>query len=82
MMRKVERSNWASSVVVVPKADGKLCLYGDYKMTINQETIDWLYPLPTAEDIFATLTGGEHFLIILYLIINTLKGLYEVLRLL
>ena len=61
MMRKVERSDWASPIVVVPKADGKLRLCGDYKVTINQETVDQPYPLPRAEDIFATLAGGEHF---------------------
>ena len=97
VMKKVERSDWASPIVVVPKADGKLRLCGDYKVTINQETVDQPYPLPTAEDIFTTLAGGEHFTKIdlsnayaqvgmeensrKFLTINTPKGLYEVLRL-
>ena len=33
VMRKVKSSDWALPIVVVPKADGKLHLCGDYKVT-------------------------------------------------
>lgn len=97
VLQKIEKSDWASPIVVVPKADGKLRLCGDYKVSINSEVVDQPYPLPTAEDIFATLAGGCSFSKIdlsnaylqvrvenksrKYLTINTVKGLYEVMRL-
>ena len=34
---------------------------GDYKVTVNKESIYDNYPIPRTEDIFATLSGGERF---------------------
>ena len=97
VIRKIERSDWASPIVVVPKGDGKLRLCGDYKVSINAKMVDQPYTLPTAEDIFATLAGGNKFTKIdlsqayaqvkvsetsrRYLTINTVKGIYEINRL-
>ena len=97
VIRRIEKSEWASPLVVVPKGKGQLRLCGDYKVTINSEVIDQPYTLPTAEDIFATLAGGSQFTKLdlsnayaqvkvdeksrQYLTINTVKGLYEVIRL-
>ena len=95
--RRIERSEWASPIVVVPKDNGQMRLCGDYKVTINSSVVDQPYTLPTAEDIFATLAGGSQFTKLdlsnayqqvvveeksrKYLTINTLQGLYEVTRL-
>lgn len=97
VIRRIEHSEWASPIVVVPKANGQLRLCGDYKVSINSAVIDQPYTLPTAEDIFATLAGGSQFTKLdlsdayaqvkvdeksrKYLTINTVKGLYEVVRL-
>ena len=35
VLKKIDFSDWASPVVVVPKKDGRLKLSGDYKVTIN-----------------------------------------------
>jgi hypothetical protein len=94
---KVESSEWASPVVVVPKANSQVRICGDYKVSINQLVEDQPYPLPTAEDIFSKLAGGKKFSKIdlssafqqlkvdetsrKYLTINTLQGLLQPTRL-
>ena len=94
---KVNQSEWAAPVVLVPKKDGSLRVCGDYKTTVNQCADVDQYPLPNAKDLFATLAGGRVFSKIdlshayqqveldeksqKYLTINTHKGLYRYKRL-
>ena len=94
---RVNQSEWAAPVVLVPKKDGSLRVCGDYKTTVNQSADVDQYPLPNAEDLFATLAGGRVFSKIdlshayqqveldeesqKYLTINTHKGLYRYKRL-
>ncbi|RUM45435.1 MAG: hypothetical protein DSY80_03320, partial [Desulfocapsa sp.] len=61
IVTKVKTSKWASPIVVAPKADNSLRICGDYKATVNTCVEDEPYPLPTAEDLFATLAGGRVF---------------------
>ncbi|XP_064651674.1 uncharacterized protein K02A2.6-like [Lineus longissimus] len=61
ILKKVETSEWASPIVVVPKASGELRICGDFKVTINKSLEDNSYPLPTADDLFSTLAGSEVF---------------------
>ena len=92
VIQKVEHSDWATPIVVVPKTNGvRLC--GEFKVTINPNVIPEHYPLPNAEDMFASLNGGNVFSKIdlthayqqlemneaskQYLTINTHKGLYR-----
>ena len=42
---KTDRSDWASPIVVVPKADKSVKICGDYKVTINSAVEDEQYPL-------------------------------------
>ena len=93
----MSQSDWAAPVVSVPKKDGTLRVCRDYKMTVNQCADVDQYPLPNAEDLFATLSGGKIFSKIdlshayqqvelddnsqRYLTINTHKGLYRYKRL-
>ena len=97
IIKKVERSEWAAPIVVVPKADGSIRVCGDYKVTVNPYLEDETYPLPTAEDLFADLAGGKIWSKLdlsaaylqlelaedskQYLTINTHKGLYQYQRL-
>ncbi|XP_072177830.1 uncharacterized protein [Diadema setosum] len=62
IISKVDNSEWATPIVVVPKSDGSVRICGDYKVTINQ-VLEGNMPdtLPTAEDLFSTLTGGQVF---------------------
>ena len=97
VLRKVERSDWAAPIVVVPKKDGKFRICGDYKVTINRALAVDQYPLPKPEDLFATLANGKKFTKLdlsqayqqllldeassLYVTINTHQGLYQYTRL-
>ena len=97
IIEKVAYSDWAAPVVPVPKADGGLRLCGDYKVTVNPVLKVNQYPMPTPEDLFATLAGGQTFTkldlshaylqVLLepdsrkYATINTHKGLYQYQRL-
>ena len=47
--------------MTVPKPDGSVRICGDYKVTINPDLEVDHYPLPTLEDLFATLAGGLKF---------------------
>ena len=45
--------------MIVPKPDGSVRICSDYKVSINKVVEDTPYPLPTADDIFFTLAGGQ-----------------------
>ena len=61
VLEKVEFSDWASPIVPVLKPDGTVRICGDYKVTINPELDLPEYPMPTAEELFTQLNGGEKF---------------------
>ena len=48
-------------IVPVPKKDGKLHICGDYCVTVNPALDIKEHPLPRAEEIFASLSGGQKF---------------------
>ena len=97
VLERTHYSEWAAPIVAVPKADGKIRLCGDYKVTINPVLDVDQYPLPKPEDIFATLSGGQHFTTLdlthaynqllldeesrKFVTVNTHKGLYQYTRL-
>ena len=97
VIEKVRYSDWAAPVVPVPKGDGGIRLCGDYKVTVNPVLKVDQYPVPTPEDLFATLAGGESFTKLdltqayqqvplepesrKYVTVNTHKGLYQYTRL-
>ena len=61
VVEKVNFSEWAAPIVVVPKKDHKVRICGDYKVTINPVLEVDQYPLPRLVDLFATLAGGKSF---------------------
>ena len=61
VLEKVKYSDWAAPIVPVPKSDGGIRICGDYKVTINPALEVDQFPMPTPEDLFATLAGGQAF---------------------
>ena len=94
ILEKVDHSNWATPVVLIPKPHKTIRMCGDYKTTINQWVKTEGYPLPTVQDLFSTLAGRTVLDLKQayqqleveensqeYLTINTHKGLYKFTRL-
>ena len=97
VLEPVRYSEWATPLVAVTKADGGMRLCGDYKVTVNPSLEADKYPMPTPEDLFATLAGGKKFTkldlsrayqqVLLepesrkYLTVSTHKGLFQYMRL-
>ncbi|KAK3908251.1 hypothetical protein KUF71_018764 [Frankliniella fusca] len=94
---RVRIADWASPALAVPKKDGSIRYVADFKRTINPQLRVDFYPLPTPEQVFATLANGQFFTSLdlsdaytqLNLdsesqelcVINTHKGLYKITRL-
>ena len=97
IIKKVEQSNWAAPIVIVPKTDKSLQICGGYKVSINLWIRTEGYPLPTVQDLFSSLANGRYFTKLdlqhayqqleveessqELLTINTHKGLYQYVRL-
>lgn len=61
IIEQLSYSDWVAPVVPVTKADGSIHLCGDYKVTVNPVMKVHQFPVPTPEDLFATLAGGTAF---------------------
>ena len=93
VLKPVPFSEWASPIVIVPKADSTVRICGDFKRTLNPYIENEVYPTPSNEEIFAKVQGGQKFSKIdlrqaylqleldddakKYVVINTSKGLME-----
>ena len=60
IIEEIDSSPYVSPIVVVPKPDGEIRLCVDYKR-INQHIVVDQHPLPTADEIFAQLSGAKYF---------------------
>ncbi|XP_058456616.1 uncharacterized protein K02A2.6-like [Malaya genurostris] len=58
---KVNHSAWATPVVPVMKLNNRVRLCGDYKISVNPNLVVDEHPLPTVEELFANVAGGEKF---------------------
>ena len=61
MFTPAKSSEWASPQVTVVKQSGDFRLCGDYKVTLNQALDGDQYLLPSAQDLFAKLSGAKYF---------------------
>lgn len=61
ILRKVQHSEWATPIVPVRKANGRIRICGDFKITINPCLVVDQHPLPTIDELFSTLSGVLSF---------------------
>ena len=61
ILRKVDHSEWAAPIVLVPKKDGTIRICGDYKVSINPVLQVDQYPLPNPNELMPSLAGGKQF---------------------
>src|SRR5690606_34664233 len=61
VLEKVESSDWATPIVVVPKSNNRVRICGDFKVTVNKNIRVDRHPMPRVEDIFNKLQGGLTF---------------------
>lgn len=97
LFQPVSYSEWATSIVIVPKRYGKIRICADYKVTVNKSLDKMFYPLPLMEDILHKLHGADTYVVLdlhqasqqmpidersqKVLTINTPWGLYQMKRL-
>jgi hypothetical protein len=93
VLTKVEHSQWASPLVVVPKSGGRIRITGDFKHTVNHQLNVTQYPLASPDVLFNSVSGGETFSKLdgpdafhqiplneeskKFLVVNTPRGLYQ-----
>lgn len=61
LLVKVEKSEWATPIVAVPKRNGGVRICGDYKVTLNPELLVDKHPIPTIDELFSKVAGGNKF---------------------
>ncbi|XP_055910799.1 uncharacterized protein K02A2.6-like [Eupeodes corollae] len=61
VLEHINNSEWGTPLVPILKPNGDLRICADYKVTINKWLVDFKYPLPRIEEIFASFNGGELF---------------------
>lgn len=97
ILEPVSHSEWASPMVVVKKSDGSYRLCIDPSKTVNPVLSNDFYPLPRIDDLLAEVSGhGWYTKLDLsrayqqlevhpdsrqFLVVNTLKGLFQYCRL-
>ncbi|XP_011699197.1 PREDICTED: uncharacterized protein K02A2.6-like [Wasmannia auropunctata] len=61
ILEKIESSKWATPIVPVLKKNGQIRICGDFSVTVNPLLVVDEHPLPTIDELFASMAGGRIF---------------------
>ena len=61
IISKIDRSDWGSPLVVLPKADNNVRLCVDYKPGVNSQLVSSNYPIRKIQEISDNLKGSKYF---------------------
>lgn len=60
VLEKVDTSEWATPIVPVKKGN-KVRICGDYKITVNPQLLVEEHPLPTIDELYSSMAGGDKY---------------------
>lgn len=58
---KINTSEWATPIIPVLKKESTIRICGDYSVTLNPNLLVDDHPLPTIDELFASIAGGTTF---------------------
>ena len=61
ILSKTEYNQWAVPIVYVKKKSGEIRVCADFSTGLNAALADFHYPLPSPEEVFPKLNGGNVF---------------------
>ena len=61
VITKIQTSDWGTPLVPVLKPDNTIRVCADYKVTVNPFLKDFDHCVPTVEEVFTKLEGGQHY---------------------
>ncbi|XP_055906656.1 uncharacterized protein K02A2.6-like [Eupeodes corollae] len=61
ILNPIQRTQWATPIVVVPKRKGTVRICGDFKVTINPQLVVNRHPIPRTRELFHKLRNGKLF---------------------
>jgi hypothetical protein len=59
IISKVATSDWGSPLVVIPKPDGNVRLYVDYKIGVNERLVNANYPIRRTYDVLNSIRNSK-----------------------
>ena len=63
VIEPVEFSDWVAPIVPVVKPDGRVRICGNYKVTVNRASKLDKYPIPSIDELFASLAGFSNLML-------------------
>ena len=61
VIKPVDFSDYAAPTVPVLRANSRIRICGDYKLTVNKVVLEDKYPIPNIQDLYAKLVGGKPY---------------------
>ena len=61
VIQLIEKSEWVSPIVVVPKPGGEVRVCADFNCAVNPYIVTDSYSLPNSDEIFAKMEGAKYF---------------------
>ena len=61
ILERVDTSAWATPIVPIRKPTGKFRICGDFKVTLNPQMHVDQHPIPSIDELFSRMQGGQRF---------------------